>query len=470
MPSAKSSTQTTRTKTPTETPLSRNKSSVGPFWSDDDRPEWKSGTTFLIREFVDKPPMPWFKRNQDIWRELFFFFILLGVGGLLISYNESLINRNEFISSMFFASGFIPLIQSVIFDLIPRAITTANNAQQQHHQPQGTNNTIRLDEMFSILLSAIFLIAAVLLYPKPEDAEDAWDIVCGKTLFEAGLIYFITRVLFFVPNPLDQIRKLKNEIDELKQSMAIGLADGYFWNLVREIAVDVRDAQGLLELQHVGKDKDGNDLKPVRKHIHRFLIIVPRELNSEIEDPIANEINAHKKSETFKDCKIEKSVNRDYSSRVKFVTDLYSFSSSSSLSAGTSKNKSYHDGIIFDIPTTITALFMSLRDYKNGNLDHHHGKDTNIDTTKFQKEISIFTHRIAWQLKKANLEEYVKVIEVENLENIVDKIIAVHRHFQEENREEKDANSRVLLDQHHGAKVIDLLGGGAVAATEVDIL
>lgn len=60
--------------------------------------------------------------------------------------------------------------------------------------------------------------------------------------------------------------------------------------------------------------------------------------------------------------------------------------------------------------------------------------------------------------------------QVETLENIVDKIIAVHRHFQEENREEKDANSRVLLDQHHGAKVIDLLGGGAVAATEVDIL
>ena len=36
----------------------------------------------------------------------------------MISYNESLIDRREFISSMFFASGFIPFIQSLVFDIL----------------------------------------------------------------------------------------------------------------------------------------------------------------------------------------------------------------------------------------------------------------------------------------------------------------------------------------------------------------
>jgi hypothetical protein len=67
---------------------------------------------------MNQPSMPWFKRNQDIWRELFFFVVLLGIGGLVISYNESLIDRREFISSMFFASGFIPFIQSLVFDIL----------------------------------------------------------------------------------------------------------------------------------------------------------------------------------------------------------------------------------------------------------------------------------------------------------------------------------------------------------------
>jgi Amino acid transporters len=147
-------------------------STVGPFWSDDDhRPEWKSGTTFLIREFVNQPPMPWYKRNQDIWRELFFFVILLGVGGLVISYNESLINRNEFISSMFFASGFIPLIQSFIFDFIPRIMTRITMMSSSSSSNSTSNKTQQQEggvgqETFSTLLSAIFLIAALFTISK----------------------------------------------------------------------------------------------------------------------------------------------------------------------------------------------------------------------------------------------------------------------------------------------------------------
>ena len=72
---------------------------------------------------------------------------------------------------------------------------------------------------------------ALAVYPIPEEEEDAWLVVVGKTLFEAGLIYFVTRVLFLVPNPNDEVRDLKEEVKALKQSMAIGLADGYTFGI-----------------------------------------------------------------------------------------------------------------------------------------------------------------------------------------------------------------------------------------------
>jgi hypothetical protein len=182
-------------------------------------------------------------------------------------------------------------------------------------------------------------------------------------------------------------------------------------------------------------------------------------------------------------------VNRKMSSRVKFVTDLYKFSSSStetssqispvSRAAGNKKKKetSYQDGIIFDIPTTITALLMSLRDFSHEGEDDEQqqqqqqqegGGNTKIDTEKFQKEISTFTHRIAWQLKKADLEDYVKVIEIENLDNIVDKITSVHGHFQQLENQQVKNNNTMLLDPQ-GANVItsssnDLGGGGVIGA------
>lgn len=364
----------------------------------------------------------------------------------MISYNESLIDRNEFISSMFFASGFIPLIQSVVFDMLPRFI-----------QETG----FQLEDAYSILLSVGFLALALFLYPKPEEEEDSWDIVCGKTLFEAGLIYFITRLLFFVPNPLDEARKLKNEIEDLKQSMAIGLADGYFWNLVREIAVDIRDAagpQGSLKLKY-GRDKDGKFLEK-NKFVKRFLILVPRELDwVHVEDPIAKVINLQKfEKKTFQDCKIQKSANRMYSTREKWVTDLIGISSEISKV----NTQTHPTGIVFDIPTTITAVLMSLRDHSTSGSSSDstitnaatakEGGSTstttntvtfkNIDREKFQKEMSTFTHRISWQLKKAHLDEYVKVIEVDNLDNIVEKIISVHKHLEDED-----------LEMSQGAKV-----------------
>lgn len=356
-------------------------STVSEFWHDS--PKWPDDQRFLIREFQDKPNIPWIRRNKGIARELFFFAALLTVGILIISYNWNIMNRYEFLASVFFVSGLIPLIQSVMFDILPRIVLK--------------RGSIELEDTLSGIMSACFLIAALVIYPKPIEAEDQWSIVCGKTLFEAGLIYFITRVLFFIPNPSDEIRKLKKDNKELKESMAIGLADGYFWNLVREIAIDIRDANGPDGALRLVYSKD----EQTYKIVENFIILVPRKLEWSEDDPIASKINTLKGMGTFRDCKIEKSHARADSSRFKWVTDVIGMNGSTC--------------VLVDVPTTLTALFMKLK-------SSSYQPDSPIVLAKFQHEISVFSLRIAWQLKKLGLDKYVKVVEIEDLNELLDTI------------------------------------------------
>ena len=86
---------------------------VSEFWHDS--PKWPDDQRFLIREFQDKPNIPWIRRNKGIAREFFFFDALLVVVILIISYHWNIMNRHEFLVSMFFVSGLIDSSNSVSF-------------------------------------------------------------------------------------------------------------------------------------------------------------------------------------------------------------------------------------------------------------------------------------------------------------------------------------------------------------------
>jgi hypothetical protein len=382
---------------------------VGDFWWD--KPEWIPGAPYLIREFTEETKISFFQRNRDLGPELFFFFCLLCVGAIIVRYNWSLIDEKEFLASMFFVSGLIPGIQLILFEVLPRKLFSFTGANRDGR------NAMELDNFLSAALSILFLSVAVAVYPFPEEAQDGWAIVSGKTLFEAGLIYFVTRVLFFVPNPNDRVRQLQQEVSNLKRSMAMGLADGYFWNLVKEIAVDIRDANGPEQTLKLTYPRQGEMLK----HINRFLIVVPRSLDlSNEDDPIKNLINKYKDLGHFQDCKIEKSPLRADSSRIKWVTDVIVGLNISNGSA----NPPYPYGILMDIPTTITALVMNLR------ADHASNRMNTVELEQmFQAEASSFAYRIAWQLKRQQLEEHVAVVEIENADDLLDKIRNVDEHL-----------------------------------------
>ena len=416
---------------------------VGEFWFNDDLTKWppstgSTGQSFRIRKFSNEPTTSFFRRNKGLGRELFFFASLVTVGSIIVSHHRSLIDERDFFASMFFASGFIPALQLFFFDILPRQIQKLNS--NDGRSGQEIYPIMELDHVLSLTIAAIFLAIGISISPTPPERADGWDIVSGKTLFEAGLIYFVTRVLFFVPNPNDEIRELNNEIYELKQSMATGLADGYFWNLVKEIAMDVRDANGpqkTLKLTYPGQAE-------VYKSVKRFLVIVPRRLNWEKEDPIADFIKGCKAKGYFKDCKIAKSPLRGASSRIKWVTHVVADRPRSS-----SHDDDLNEAILLDIPTTITALLMNLKAQSA-----HDGK---IDVAKFEKEVSSFSYRIAWQLKKQNLEKYVSVVEVEDLGMGAEQ----EQEYGEEQEQGPDHNQEFLkiiyeVDEFRGKVIYDL--------------
>lgn len=360
---------------------------VGEFWFDN--LQWEPEVPYVIREFMNQPKVPFFKRNSGIARELVFFFSLITVGSIIVGYRWEIMNQKEFLASMFFASGFIPAVQMALFEILPRKLK---------------RRKVEVDDYLSGVLAIAFLSVALAVYPIPEEEEDAWIVVVGKTLFEAGLIYFVTRVLFFVPNPNDEVRDLKEEVKALKQSMAIGLADGYFWNLVKEIAIDIRDANGPQNSLKLEYPRQGEAFKLIKQ----FLVIVPRSLDWEKEDPIAYFIKGMKSEGYFKDCRIEKSLMRGDSSRIKWVTDV------NLVPKAVNSSDSIQRGIVVDIPTTLTALLMNLKSQVKSS--------TEIDKVKFALEASSFSYRISWQLKKNNLDSIVKVVEVENLNDLLGKI------------------------------------------------
>lgn len=59
---------------------------VGEFWFDN--LQWEPDVPYVIREFMNQPKVPFFKRNSGIARELVFFFSLITIGSIIVGYRD----------------------------------------------------------------------------------------------------------------------------------------------------------------------------------------------------------------------------------------------------------------------------------------------------------------------------------------------------------------------------------------------
>eukprot|EP00548_Thalassiothrix_antarctica_P003694 CAMPEP_0194150268 /NCGR_PEP_ID=MMETSP0152-20130528/42380_1 /TAXON_ID=1049557 /ORGANISM="Thalassiothrix antarctica, Strain L6-D1" /LENGTH=245 /DNA_ID=CAMNT_0038853083 /DNA_START=578 /DNA_END=1315 /DNA_ORIENTATION=+ len=220
--------------------------------------------------------------------------------------------------------------------------------------------------------------------------------------------------------------------------MAIGLADGYFWDYIREISIDIQDAKryspnsGKLKLDY--HQKEGG---VIFKEVERILILIPRELDWSNEDPIAALIKGYKEAGCFKDCEIQKSPRRSESLRVKRVTNVIASDDDISFI----ENDNYNNGIIYDtdqlelkdgegrqsdvaiiidIPTALTSILMSMKATSKW-------EEKTVDVDEFQKEVSFFSHRLAWHLKKWRIDKYAKVVEINDTKDLMQKIFDINK-------------------------------------------
>jgi hypothetical protein len=376
-----------------------NTSDIGDFWIDDTRPQWddKSKPFYVIRKFTNEPPINLFNRNKDYALELLFFFLLLIVGGgIVFSFYVSVLNVRQFVASILFESGIIPALQLLAFEVT------------------RPNWTFKKDDLSLLILSAVFIIIALfVIYPSSIEEDESWGCVTAESVFQAGLMYMVTRALFLVPDRKDEILDLKAKAARLKQIAASGLAVGYFLNYVSQTAIQIRDASNnnSLELTYANENKD-----PVDKDIKRFIIILPTKLDRSKDKPIADFINKKKKEGLFKVCQMKnnRSEQSSHSSRVNWVIDVIS--------------TELDEDFVIDIPTTLDALFKNVVDQCKSKppADLCKSKPPADFEEAFQAEVNVFKDKLYSQLEKDNLEKFVTVVEVNDLEDLRDHIKGIN--------------------------------------------
>ena len=188
----------------------------------------------------------------------------------------------------------------------------------------------------------------------------------------------------------------KEEDLRLKSFLALGLADGYFWSFLKEIATGIQD-------RTMTYHSDGQQPEDKLKLIKRFIIILPMHLDWSTENswsnPITDFVNSNKDCNLlkeqgyyFKNCQIS---NKDSARPPKWVTEVIMHN--------------LEERIIIDVPSTINTLFMSLKEQCTSE------EDKELFGRMFQTEVSAFQERLVSQLKTHNLNKHVTIVAIDNL-------------------------------------------------------
>ena len=389
---------------------------------------------YNFRKFKDEPNKSWWQQNDVKFLDMFTFILLIGIGILVISITaENFMLKNiEFYSKLFFNAGYLVAVQKIVFELFPLVLPTKSFC---NHLPKCLRIDIDISwskDDFSIPISFFFVLLGILLQPSGKEY--------GGPIFTAGLMKFIESVIFFQPSPRYKDRKNELQIKDLESSMARGLADGYFFNLVAPIAKIIRDkGEGTVEL----------DGKKFKKAFKKLYIIVPRSV------PLSVGINY--------DCEFKKIGGLESVFEVNYGKIITGRKRSVSVLGDDLELNHDFKGDLYlcDVPTTLSAVahvFLEnltdndvkellsnsdvskhkytklqklLKELAHNDNDSEKKRDDSTTSllpeddrlTKAQKkfdkyfegETNVFCYRLAWRLQEHNLIDFVKIIEMKRL-------------------------------------------------------
>jgi len=188
-------------------------------------------------------------------------------------------------------------------------------------------------------------------------------------------------------NTLDEantlIETLQTEVESLKNSLALGLADGYYLNFLQWVAKDIVKEEGgdsITLTVFKGAEKESMQQKVSCLHV-----LLPRSIPWEESNPIKNQLSTYEsKSETVNVCIGTPSGNQ-------FRPQIVSWSP--------------NQNILMDVPTTLEVIIENIKESS--------GYDS-VDAMQQEYELELhrFASRLAWRLKNSKLDGVVTVASV----------------------------------------------------------
>ena len=103
------------------------------------------------------------------------------------------------------------------------------------------------------------------------------------------MFYLIKQLFFTECLPEYHVKKLVEKVTELEDSVAIGLADGYYFNFVMRIADILEDYDDEGKLAECTYDADNTTME-AKLCTTKLFIYIPRSLNMMNEDANHNEL------------------------------------------------------------------------------------------------------------------------------------------------------------------------------------
>ena len=294
---------------------------------------------------------------------IFAFFLLVGFGATL-----GQISAEEWapvFKDILFASGVISLLDSVYLLGLAKAL----RALVIHRRFDFSGVNIAGFSIAILFIAISGILEAAVPERDHEDCSDSSDVPVwsgtntGIKFVEAGFIYFATRVYYLTvtqPNPHEEVLLLEKENAELKQSVSIGLAEGYIYNFLEPHSKKLEEEEKKLFV-----------LIPQANEERNWISKEDYDIKSLIQEMIVEGI-IQERAERYKEERVD--------SLVDCKSDI-------------------------DIPTTLTVLTKGIW----SKVEEGQG----FDFERYNREIDGFGKRIQQWVEDNNHSDFIKIIEFE---------------------------------------------------------
>ena len=199
--------------------------------------------------------------NKAQAAQVIFFIFSLVIGLVLTHYSDKGPLSQTIAGEVCFGGGWIPLVGTVLTFMETKKIDEIKTR---------ANGLALILVIFSLILFAG-------LSKKNQEGFDGWLATFGLPLLESAVIYMVQKFLFIEEGDAVYIDRLEATNKLLESSMVNGVADGFFFNFIKKIGLELKDADTADEadLPNVQFEKGRGNCLDAKMKSFKFNIFIP---------------------------------------------------------------------------------------------------------------------------------------------------------------------------------------------------